>query len=240
MEDKQLTVIEHFSELRKRLMIIAIAVIIGTILSYKYIDLLIDIIVKPSQGLDFIYLSPPELFMAYIKIALLVGFTITSPITLIQIWLFVKPGLKVKERKYLLFSLLMGVVFFIVGVVFSYFTIIPITINFFVQVQVAQISPLFSFENYISFILSLLLSFGLVFELPLLISLLSMLNLVTTNTLKKYRKIVILVTFIVAAILTPPDVLSQTLMAIPMLFLYEFSILIATSIEKSKKLKNKE
>lgn len=240
MEDKQLTVMEHFSELRKRLTVIAVAVIIGTILSYNYIDVLIDIIIKPSQGLEFIYLSPPELFMAYIKIALLVGFTITSPITLIQIWLFVKPGLKVKERRYLLFSLLMGVVFFVVGAVFSYFVIIPITINFFVQVQVDQISPLFSFENYISFILSLLLSFGLVFELPLLISLLSMLNLVTTNTLKKYRKIVILVIFIVAAILTPPDILSQTLMAIPMLFLYELSIVIATSIEKSKKLRNKE
>lgn len=240
MEDKQLTVIEHFSELRKRLTIIAIALILGTILSYRYIDVLIDIIIKPSQGLEFIYLSPPELFMAYIKISLLVGFTITAPITLIQIWLFVKPGLKSNERRYLLFSLLMGVVFFAVGAVFSYFVIIPITINFFVQVQVDQISPLFSFESYISFILSLLLSFGLVFELPLLISLLSMLNLVTTNTLKKYRKIVILVIFIVAAILTPPDILSQTLMAIPMLFLYEFSILIATSIEKSKKLKNKE
>lgn len=240
MEDKQLTVIEHFSELRKRLTIIAVALILGTILSYNYIDVLIDIIIKPSQGLDFIYLSPPELFMAYIKIALLVGFAITSPITLIQIWLFVKPGLKVKERRYLIFALLMGIVFFVVGAVFSYFVIIPLTINFFVQVQVDQISPLFSFENYISFILSLLLSFGLVFELPLLISLLSMLNLVTTDTLKKYRKIVILVIFIVAAILTPPDVLSQTLMAIPMIFLYELSILIATSIEKTKKLKNKE
>lgn len=240
MEDKQLTVMEHFSELRRRLTIIAVAVILGTILSYNYIDVLIDIIIKPSQGLDFIYLSPPELFMAYIKISLLVGFTITSPITLIQIWLFVKPGLKVKERRYLLFSLLMGVVFFLVGAVFSYFVIIPITINFFVQVQVDQISPLFSFENYISFILSLLLSFGLVFELPLLISLLSMLNLVTTNTLKKYRKIVTLVIFIVAAVLTPPDILSQTLMAVPMIFLYELSILIANSIEKTKKIKSKE
>lgn len=240
MEDKQLTVMEHFSELRKRLTIIAVALILGTILSYNYIDVLIDIIIKPSQGLEFIYLSPPELFMAYIKIALLVGFAITSPIILIQIWLFVKPGLKVKERRYLIFALLMGIVFFALGAVFSYFVIIPITINFFVQVQVEQITPLFSFENYISFILSLLLSFGLVFELPLLISLLSMLNLVTTATLKKYRKIVILVIFIVAAVLTPPDILSQTLMAIPMIFLYELSILIATSIEKTKKIKNKE
>lgn len=239
MEDRTLTIMQHFSELRKRLIIIATAIIVGSLVSYNYIQVLIDIIIKPAQGLEFIYLSPPELFMAYIKIALLVGFAITSPISLIQIWLFVKPGLKVKEKRYLIFALLMGIVFFLMGVVFSYFVIIPITITFFVQVQVDQIQPLFSFENYIGFVLSLLLSFGLVFELPLFVSLLSMLNLVTTKTLKKYRKLMILLIFIAAAVLTPPDILSQVLMAVPMVLLYEFSILIATSIERSKQKKSK-
>lgn len=238
MGEKQLTIVEHLSELRKRLIIIVISVIIGSIISYNFIDILIDLIILPAKELEFIYLSPPELFMAYVKIALLVGFTITTPIILTQVWLFLKPGLKAKERKYLIFSLLMGIIFFLLGVVFAYFVIIPITLNFFVKVQVEQISPLFSFESYIGFVLSLLLSFGLVFELPLLISLLSMLNLITVDILKKYRKIVILAIFVLAAILTPPDVLSQTLMAIPMLALYEISIIIVANIERGKKIKS--
>lgn len=237
MEDKHLTLLEHLGELRRRLIIIGISIILGSVISYNFIQTILDIMIKPAKGLEFIYLSPPELFMAYVKISLLVGFIISSPITFSQIWKFVKPGLKVKERRYVGFSFVMGVGFFMIGVVFAYFVIVPITIRFFVQVQADQVSPLFSFDNYIGFVLSLLLSFGLVFELPLLVSLLSFLGLVKAKTLKHYRKIIILLIFIVAAILTPPDVLSQTLMAIPMVLLYEVGIMIATYIEKRKKIK---
>ncbi len=238
MEDKQLTLVEHLSELRKRVIIIFIAIILGAGVSYKYIDIIIEYMVKPAKKLEFIYLSPPELFVAYIKIAIIAGIIISSPISLMQIWLFIKPGLKRNERKYLLFSLYMGIIFFLIGCIFAYLTIIPITIEFFTQVSVEQIAPLFSFDSYLSFISSLLFSFGLVFELPLLIVLLTQLNLITADTLKKYRKIVILVIFIVAAILTPPDVVSQVLLALPMLFLYELSIWISAWMGRRKKQRN--
>lgn len=234
MEEKNLSLIEHVSELRKRLIIIVFVIIIGSLVSYNYIQNIVDIIIAPAQNLEFIYLSPPELFMTYVKMALLVGVFITTPITLSQIWIFVRPGLKKKEKKYIIFSLFMGIIFFLMGVVFAYFVIIPITIKFFVQVQVEQITPLFSFENYIGFVLSLLLSFGLVFELPLLITVLSLLNLVKSDTLKKFRKPVILIIFVASAILTPPDILSQVLMAIPMIVLYELGISISTNIDKRK------
>lgn len=234
MEEKNLSLIEHVSELRKRLIIIVFVIIIGSLVSYNFIQDIVDIIIAPAQNLEFIYLSPPELFMAYVKMALLVGVFITTPITLSQIWIFVRPGLKKKEKKYIIFSLFMGIIFFLMGVVFAYFVIIPITINFFVQVQVEQITPLFSFENYIGFVLSLLLSFGLVFELPLLITVLSLLNLVKSDTLKKFRKPVVLVIFVASAILTPPDILSQVLMAVPMIVLYELGISISTNIDKRK------
>lgn len=235
MEDKQLTLVEHLSELRKRVIIIFIAIILGAGISYKYIDTIIEYMVKPAKKLEFIYLSPPELFLAYIKIAIIAGIIISSPIILMQIWLFIKPGLKRNERKYLLFSLYMGIIFFLIGCTFAYLTIIPITIEFFTQVSVEQIAPLFSFDSYLSFVSSLLFSFGLVFELPLLIVLLTQLNLITAETLKKYRKIVILVIFILAAILTPPDVVSQVLLALPMLFLYELSIWISAWMGRRKK-----
>lgn len=240
MEDKNLTLVGHLGELRKRLMIIAVFIIVGAIISYNFIDPIVGYMVKPAKGVDFIYLSPPELFLAYIKISVISGLVLSSPMTLLQIWLFVKPGLKKIERRYLTFAMLMGIIFFAMGSTFSYFTIIPISIDFFTQLSVQGVTPLFSFNNYLGFIISLLLSFGLVFELPLLIILLTQLNLITAELLKKYRKIVILVIVIVAAILTPPDIISQMLLAVPMLFLYEFSILIAVIIGKRKKKNAKE
>ena len=239
-EDVKLTLVEHLGELRKRIMIMAIATILGAFLSFRYIDLIIDYMIKPAQSLQFIYLSPPELFMAQIKIAIVSGMIITSPINFMQIWLFVKPGLKKDERKYLLFALYMGIVFFLLGAVFAYFAIIPITIDFFTQMSGDRISPLFSFGNYLAFISSFLLSFGLVFELPMIVILLTQLNLVSSKTFKKHRKIVILAIFIIAAILTPPDVVSQTLMALPMIVLYEFSIVMSTMIDKRKAKKKKD
>lgn len=227
MEKGQLTLVGHLSELRKRIIIICILITLGTIISYRYIDTIIKYMVRPAGNLEFIYLSPPELFVAYIKIAIVVGMIISSPITLIQVWLFIKPGLKINERKHLLLALYLGIAFFLAGAVFAYFTIIPITIEFFTQVSVQQIVPLFSFNSYLSFITSLLFAFGLVFELPLLIILLTQLGLVTANTLRKYRKIVILIIFIIAAVLTPPDVVSQILLGLPMVFLYEISIWIS-------------
>lgn len=235
MEDKQLTLVEHLSELRRRIIIIFLGIIGGSIISYQFVDNIVELLVKPAEKLEFIYLSPPELFLAYLKIAIISGIVISSPISLMQIWLFIKPGLKPNERKYLRFGLWMGIVFFLIGVVFAYFTLVPITINFFTEISKNEIAPLFSFDSYLSFISSILLSSGLVFELPLLIILLTQLNLITANTLTKYRKYVILVIFIIAAIITPPDVISQALLGVPMVLLYEISIWIAKVIGKRKK-----
>lgn len=112
MEDRQLTLVEHLSELRKRIIVIFLAIIVGSIISYSFIGKIVDILVRPASKLEFIYLSPPELFLAYIKISVISGLIISSPISLMQIWLFIKPGLNKKERKYLSLALGMGIVFF--------------------------------------------------------------------------------------------------------------------------------
>lgn len=240
MEDKNLTLVGHLGELRKRLMIIAIFILLAAILSYRFIDPIVEYMLKPAEGVDFVYLSPPELFLAYIKISVISGLVLSSPMTLLQIWLFVKPGLKKIERRYLTFAMVMGVIFFAIGSIFSYFTIIPISIDFFTKLSVQDVAPVFSFNNYLGFIISLLLSFGVVFELPLLIILLTQLNLITAEALKKYRKIVILVIVVVSAVLTPPDIISQMLLTLPMAFLYELSIWIAIIIGRRKRRKQKE
>lgn len=239
-EEIRLTLVEHLGELRKRLIISCLMIIIGSILCYNYIDVIVDLIVKPAEGLEFIYLSPPELFIAYIKISLILGLFVALPIVLYQVWKFIKPGLKKEEQKYGIIAIFMGMFFLLLGVVFAYFVIIPISINFFVKMSVDQVEPLFSFANYISFIGSILLAFGVVFELPLIVILLTQLGLVKPSTFRQYRKLVILGIFILAAVLTPPDIVSQSLMGLPMILLYELSIIISSMIYKKKKAKIEE
>ncbi|WP_099188817.1 twin-arginine translocase subunit TatC [Tepidibacter mesophilus] len=234
MEDSKFTIIEHLDELRKRIIIIVISILIGTGSSYIFIEELVDIILKPAVDLDFIYISPPELFLEYIKIAFVFGVGVSIPIIMLQTWLFIKPGLKKKEKFFILFSMIMGLIFFVSGISFAYFIITPLTLKFFANMSLNQISPLFSFSNYIKFISSLLVSFGLVFELPMIVILLTQLNLVTPFVFKKYRKIVILIVFILASLLTPPDVISQILLGVPMALLYELSILFSVILYNRK------
>lgn len=232
--DSRLTLVEHLSELRKRLIISIIAIIAGAVICFNFIEEIIELLIRPGEGLDFIYLSPPELFVAYIKISLILGFIIALPVVLFQIWMFVQPGLKDNERKLALFVLNAGIVFFLIGVVFSYLVVIPMTINFFLEITIDNIEPLFSFNNYVGFISSIILSFGLIFELPLVVILLTQLGFVTPSFLKKSRKYVLLGVIVISAILTPPDVVSQVLMTIPMLILFELSILISSVIYRKK------
>lgn len=227
MDDLKLPIIEHVAELRKRLIIIVSIVIAGTIGSYVYIETLIDLLLEPVRKLDFIYLTPPELFLSYIKISLVAGIIITSPIIFWNIWVFIVPGLKKKEKRYLGLSLFMGFFLFLLGGFFAYRVIIPITIDFFVKLSTPVIQPKFSFGNYTGFISSILLSFGIVFELPILVALLTKFNLISAATLRKYRKYLIVVIFIVASLLSPPDLISQLLLAAPLLILFEISVLIS-------------
>jgi sec-independent protein translocase protein TatC len=175
--------------------------------------------------------------MSYVKIAVIGGLVISAPFILTQIWLFISPGLNSKEKKYIIVSLFIGGIFFILGVIFSYIIVLPTMIVFFIGFQIEEIQPMISFSNYLSFVITTLLSFGIIFELPIVMVLLTRFNIVNINFFKKNRKMFILVIFIIAAILTPPDVVSQVLLAIPMLALFEIGIILSSIFEKRKKLK---
>ncbi|SCY31509.1 twin-arginine translocase subunit TatC [Alkaliphilus peptidifermentans] len=236
MTEKRLTLVGHLEELRKRIIIVAFFIMAGTIFSYYNIDLIVDLILKPAVDLHFIYLSPADLFLAYIKIALVSGIVIALPIVLYNVWQFVMPGMGIKHKIYIVLANIASMVFFFVGAVFAYLIIIPLTIEFFTKMSRQEIEPLFSFANYTSFISSIILSFGLTFQLPILILLLTQFNLITPTLLKKSRRVLIVVIFIVAAILTPPDVISQVLLAAPMILLLELSIIISSIVYKRKKI----
>ena len=234
MNDKSLTLVGHLDELRKRLIVIVATVIIGTSISYNYIGYIVELLIRPVGNLSFIYLSPPDLFIAYVKIAIATGCVLTMPIILYQVWRFVLPGITKKQRIYVILSNLASMIFFLTGASFAYFYIVPISIRFFTKLARAEIQPYFSFASYTSFVGSMLLAFGITFQLPILVMLLTQFNLITPQFLKKSRKIIVLLIFVLAAILTPPDVVSQTLLAAPMLLLLELSIILSSLIYKRK------
>lgn len=234
MDELRLTFLGHLEELRKRLIWVVVVIIIGALVCFQFVETFVDLITQPAQQLEFIYLSPPELFIAHIKISLVMGLVLTMPFTLLQIWLFLKPGLTKTEKSFLVLALLAASTFFLLGTGFAFYVIVPFTIKFFIGVATPQITPLFSFESYVNFVSSILLSFGLIFEMPLLVVILTQLGFVTPEKLKKSRKVITLIIFVVAAILTPPDVISQTLMAAPMLVLFEISLVLSKLVFNRK------
>lgn len=234
MSNSEMSFWDHVAELRRRLLTCAIVLVIATFGSFFIAEPASRYIMRPVGDMTFVFLSPPELFMAYVRIALMIAFVITSPLILYQIWMFVRPGLQRHERGSLLFGLIFGALFFAGGALFAFFIVVPISLNFFLQYQNDSISAMFSFAEYIGFVKSMLIAFGVAFELPVISSILSALGIIGGTTLAKARRIAILLIFIGSAIITPPDIVSQVILALPMLALYELSILLASHNQKRR------
>ncbi|MGL5150220.1 MAG: twin-arginine translocase subunit TatC [Clostridium sp.] len=228
------TIVDHLSELRKRLIIIVIVNLLASLLCYQFVDKIAELILNLSNGMNLVYIAPAELFIVYVKLSLTFGVVLSSPITILQIWLFVSKALYKKEKIYIFLSLILGIVFFLGGVVFCYKVVLPITISFFVNISISGIQSMISIDAFVSFISTMLLCFGLVFEMPIVIFLLSIVGLVTPQLLIKYQKAVILGIFVVAAVITPPDFVSQTFLAVPMVLLFELSIGISYLVNTRK------
>lgn len=217
-----MTLTEHLEELRKRLIKSLIFIIAASCGLYAFVDRILPSLVKPVGGLIFI--APHEAFISRIKIAFFGGLFLSLPFVLYQIWRFISLALKPNERKYTLIFGPFSLVVFFIGASFGYFIIIPVGIKFLLGFATDLIRPMISVSKYISFVGILTLNFGLVFELPLVALFLTKIGLLTPQLLSKRRRHAAVLIFIVAAILTPPDIITQCLMAIPLLILYEISI----------------
>ena len=231
---QSMTIWDHLSDLRKRLIIIIITIFVAAVICFAYVDDILQFLLKPAPNLQLIFTSPPEALTAQIRLAIQAALIITLPLNLIQILIFVAPALKDTEKKVVLpFFLAMNMLFFS-GIVFCYYLVIPFAIRFFMGFATESLTPLFTIGSYISFISSLLLSFGIIFQVPFIFGFLGLIGILSSSFLRKNRKFAILIIVIVAAILTPPDVISQILMAIPLLFLYEAGILLVRLTERQK------
>lgn len=230
-EAKAMSLQNHLMELRRRIIICIISVVVGAILSYYFAEEIIGLLTAPAGKLY--YMRPTEAFFTYMKVALFSGFVIASPIVLYQIWAFVMPALTKGERKISNWLVPVAVLLFLSGILFSYVAVLPAATKFFIGFGTEDLQPLFSVSQYIEFVISFILPFGVVFELPLVVVVLAKINLITSDMLKKYRKYFIFLSFVIGGVISPtPDMFSQTMIALPMILLYECSLFITKYMMK--------
>lgn len=244
-DDKPMSLRDHLRELRKRLLRAFLWMIGGFLICYPFAEDLFGLLMEPliramPKTSHFIFTNPPEAFFTYMKVAFVAGIFLASPMVFYQIWAFVAPGLYKEEKVYIVPVAAFSAVFFTCGGAFCYFIGLPFVFEFFMSYNTGLIQAMPSLKETLSFVLQLLLAFGLVFELPLFIFFLSRLGIVTADMMRRFRRYSVLVNVILAAILTPPDVMSQMLMAGPLIILYEISILIAAIFGKKKPQKEEE
>lgn len=217
-----MTLTRHLEELRVRIIRSLLAVACGSAVSYYYIDEIMAFIMRPAGKLY--YMQPAEAFFTYFKVALFAGFLLSLPFVLYHVWAFFLPALTAKERAVIGMLVPASVGLFLAGIAFSYYLVLPIAIRFFLDFASDTLQPMLSVGRYFDFIVMFMLPFGFIFELPLVILVLARLGIISSAFLAQKRRIVILLCFVIGALVSPPDVVSQTMIAVPMVLLYELSI----------------
>ncbi|MBI3378274.1 MAG: twin-arginine translocase subunit TatC [Nitrospirae bacterium] len=258
MESERMPLIEHLGELRKRITISLTALLIAFMVAFNYSEELFKSIMFPlkytlsfsvknpfisiipqeklSRTMKLVFLAPAEAFWMSMKVAFVAGLALALPVIFHQLWKFISPGLLAREKKYVLPFVISATALFMAGAAFCFFIVLPFAMGFLLTYNVgAVLMPMLSVGQYVDFCLKFILAFGAVFELPIVIIFLTRMGIVTTKTLAKNRKYAILIAFIIAAVLTPtPDMFNQTLMAIPMIVLYEVGILVSRIFVRGK------
>ena len=224
-DDGSMTLIAHLTELRSRLIKSLIAVAVGSVVGYCFIGDIMHYLTLPAGKLY--YMQPSEAFFTYIKVAIVAGFLLALPVVFYHAWRFFLPALTRKERLVLGLVVPISVLLFFAGLAFSFFLVLPAGIRVFMSFGNGEVEALFSVKRYFAFVISFVLPFGFVFELPLIITILGKIGILSSRFLGKYQRIVIFLSFILGAIITPtPDIFTQSMIALPMIILYEVGYLI--------------
>jgi len=232
-QKKKMSFLEHLEELRKRLIYSIVAVIIGAIVGYIFSSYVTEFLTKPIENL--VFLAPTEAFVTKLKVSLICGIFIALPFIFYQFWRFVKPALYMHEKKYFFWAVFFSSLFFFSGALFAYFVVLPVGIKFLLGFATEKIHATLSIANYIAFIAKILFAFGIIFQLPVVSFFLTKMKILKPQLLRKGRRIAIVLIFIVAAMLTPPDVFTQLLMAGPLIILFEISIWVSVFAAREKK-----
>ncbi len=237
--DEKMPFMLHLEELKTRLTRVLIAIGAGFVVCYLFKEKLFWALTLPLAAVlpdnsSMIFTGLPEAFFTYLKVAFFASIFLVSPYILYQIWKFVSPGLYASEKKPVVPFVTFSTIFFLGGALFAYYIVFPFGFKFFVGFGNDFIRPMLSLKEYLSFSMKLLIAFGVIFELPIFMFFLARIGMINSRTLRKKRKYAILLVFVVAALFTPPDVVTQGLMALPLMLLYEISIWVVKAGEKKR------
>jgi sec-independent protein translocase protein TatC len=237
--DEKMPFTLHLEELKTRLTRSLIAIGVGFVVCYIFKEKLFWALTLPLAAVlpddsSMIFTALPEAFFTYLKVSFFASILLVSPYILYQLWKFVSPGLYASEKKYVTPFVVFSTIFFLGGSLFAYYVVFPFGFKFFVGFGNDFMRPMLSLREYLSFSMKLLIAFGIIFELPIFMFFLAKIGLISSQTLRRKRKYAILLVFVIAAFFTPPDVVTQGLMAIPLLILYEISIWVVKAGEKNR------
>ena len=237
----RMSLLDHLQELRTRLIravyVVSAAFLICLIFSERIFNVFAALVNnKLGKGSSLVYLTPTEPIFVYIKLAFIAGLFVTIPYVLYQMWAFVSPGLYERERRLSAPAVILATFLFYAGGAFAYFVVLPAALKFLLGFPSESLKPMLAVQQYVSFVLMLILAFAGIFETPIIVVLLGLLGLYNSSQLRKGRRYFVVLAFIIGAILSPsPDVFNQSLMAIPMMLLYEVGIWILSYLEKKRK-----
>jgi sec-independent protein translocase protein TatC len=241
----KMTFLEHLDELRQRLMVSLLALAAGFVICFSVSQRIFDFLMEPLRtalppGGKLIATTVPELFMLHLKMSFFVGIFLASPVLVGQLWRFISPGLYEHEKKFAVPFVVFGTVFFLLGAAFAHYVVFPYAANFFTTFGGGGVEILLTVSEVFSFYSKFILGMGLVFEIPTVVFVLSRIGLISAGFLVRQIKFAVLLIFIVAAIITPtPDVVTQCLMAFPMIGLYVFSIGVAWFVGREREVPEK-
>ncbi len=228
-DDGSMTLGGHLKELRNRLLICAVVFVVGVVVSLAYADRLIDLLTAMGRDFyTFVSVAPQEKLMQYFRVSIMAGIVVTIPVAAYNIYAFAKPGLKKSESNFFKLVMLVGLIMFCVGVLFAYKLMMPFMLQFMSTLEGADyIQATTSIESYVSLCLTMFVIFGCVFEMPLVTIILSKMGIINPDLLKQVKGVAIVIIFFIAAVVTPPDIVSQSMVAIPMVVLYFISIFLS-------------
>ena len=230
--------LEHLEELRWRLIKSFVSIILGSILSFSFIDKILSILLLPTLEttipINIQVLSVQGMFIIKWFISFISGFILAFPVLIYQLWKFISPGLKVNEKKYVFPIVFFSFSSFVIGISFGYFILIPFSLEFFSSIGMGNVENNYSIQYYFSFLSWLLLGSGVIFQLPVVSLMLSALGLLTPAFMRHYRRHSIVSIFILSSFITPPDPVSMLIMAVPLILLYELSIGISWLVNRDK------
>jgi sec-independent protein translocase protein TatC len=238
MSDPQDTFISHLVELRDRLLRSVLAVLIVFLCLFPWAKDLYAILAQPllaslPQGGQMIATDVVGVFLVPMKVALLVAFVIALPVVLYQVWAFVAPGLYAHERRLVLPLVVSSTALFIAGMAFAYFLVFPVVFQFMASIAPEGVAWMTDIEKYLSFVLTMFIAFGVTFEVPVIVVVLARVGIVSVAKMREARPYVVVGAFVLGAIFTPPDVISQLMLAIPLWLLYEAGLVVAGALVRA-------